>query len=55
MVHDAIEAVGGHHYIGSWAVNDTELYKYHLFRIYDIFVPEEDYVKLDLQTLRNVR
>ena len=49
MVHDAIEAVGGHHYIGSWAVNDTELYKYHLFRIYDIFVPEEDYVRLDFK------
>jgi deoxyhypusine synthase len=47
MVHDAIEAVGGHHYKGGWAVNDHELYKYHLFRIYDIFVPEEDYVKLD--------
>ena len=49
MVHDAIEAVGGHHYIGGWAVNDSELYKYHLFRIYDIFVPEEDYVKLDFK------
>ena len=48
MVHDAIEAIGGHHYIGSSAVNDAELYRYHLFRIYDIFVPEEDYVKLDL-------
>jgi deoxyhypusine synthase len=47
MVHDAIEAIGGHHYKGSWAVNDNELYKYHIFRIYDIFVPEEDYVKLD--------
>jgi deoxyhypusine synthase len=47
MVHDAIEAVGGHHYKGSWAVDDRELYKYHLFRIYDIFVPEEDYVRLD--------
>jgi deoxyhypusine synthase len=47
MVHDAIEAVGGHHYIGGWSVNDAELYKYHLFRIYDIFVPEEDYVRLD--------
>ena len=47
MVHDAIEAIGGHHYIGSWAVNDSELYRYHLFRIYDIFVPEEDFVKLD--------
>jgi deoxyhypusine synthase len=49
MVHDAIEAVGGHHYQGSWTVNDRELYKYHLFRIYDIFVPEEDYVKLDFE------
>lgn len=47
MVHDAIEAVGGHHYIGSPAVNDAELYRYHLFRIYDILVPEEDYVRLD--------
>ena len=47
MVHDAIEAIGGHHYQGSWQVDDRELYKYHLFRIYDIFVPEENYVKLD--------
>jgi deoxyhypusine synthase len=47
MVHDAIEAVGGHHYKGSWAANDKELYKYHIFRIYDIYVPEEDYVRLD--------
>ncbi len=49
MVHDAIEAVGGHHYIGGWTVNDAELYRYHLFRIYDIFVPEEDYVRLDFK------
>ncbi|MCW4025179.1 MAG: deoxyhypusine synthase family protein [Candidatus Bathyarchaeota archaeon] len=49
MVHDAIEAVGGHHYRGSWIVDDVELYRYHLFRIYDIFVTEEDYMKLDYQ------
>jgi deoxyhypusine synthase len=49
MVHDAIEAVGGHHYKGGWAVNDSELYRYHLFRIYDIFVPEEDFVRLDFK------
>ena len=47
MVHDAIEAIGGRHYKGSWAVDDNELYRYHIFRIYDIFVPEEDFVKLD--------
>ena len=49
MVHDAIEAVGGHHYKGGLGVNDAELYKYHLFRIYDILVPEEDYVRLDFK------
>jgi deoxyhypusine synthase len=47
MVHDAIEALNGHHYKGGLAVNDRELYKYHIFRIYDVLVPEEDYVKLD--------
>lgn len=47
MVHDSIEAVGGHHYKGGWLVNDIELFRYHLFRIYDILVPEEDYMRLD--------
>src|SRR3989304_8762857 len=49
MVHDAIEAVNGHHYRGSWLVDGSELYKYHIFRIYDVFVPEEDYVRLDFR------
>jgi deoxyhypusine synthase len=49
MVHDAIEALGGHHYKGSWTADDRELYRYHIFRIYDVFVPEEDYVRLDYQ------
>ena len=49
MVHDAIEALNGHHYKGSWMVDDHELYKYHIFRIYDVFVPEEDYVRLDYE------
>jgi deoxyhypusine synthase len=47
MVHDSIEALGGHHYIGHWAVDDHVLYKYHIYRIYDVFVPEEDFIKLD--------
>ena len=47
MVHDYIEAIGGHHYKGHWAVNDYLLYQYHIYRIYDIFVPEEDFVKMD--------
>ena len=47
MVHDAIEALGGRHYKGSWTMDDHELYKNHIFRIYDVLVPEEDYVRLD--------
>ncbi|HKZ93803.1 MAG TPA: deoxyhypusine synthase family protein [Candidatus Bathyarchaeia archaeon] len=47
MVHDLIEAVGGHHYQGHWLVDDYLLYKYHIYRIYDVFVPEEDFVKAD--------
>jgi deoxyhypusine synthase len=49
IVHDAIEALNGHHYKGSWMANDRELYRYHIFRIYDVFVPEEAYVRLDYQ------
>jgi deoxyhypusine synthase len=49
MVHDVIEALNGHHYKGSLTADDRELYRYHIFRIYDVFVPEEDYVKLDYQ------
>jgi len=47
MVHDAIEAFGGHHYKGHWCVDDHILYKYHVYRIYDVFVPEEDFTRLD--------
>ncbi len=47
MVHDLIEAIGGHHYQGHWFVDDYLLYKYHIYRIYDVFVPEEDFIKAD--------
>jgi deoxyhypusine synthase len=48
MVHDTIEALGGHHYKGHWNVDDHILYKNHTYRIYDVFVPEEDFIRLDL-------
>jgi len=49
MVHDMIEALGGHHYKGHWLADDVLLYKYHVYRIYDIFVPEEGFVKVDIK------
>lgn len=47
MVHDAMEALGGHHYKGHYLMNDHVLYRYHIYRIYDVLVPEEDFIKLD--------
>ena len=47
IVHDLLEATGGHHYKGHWNTDDTLLYKYHAYRIYDMYVPEEDFVKED--------
>lgn len=47
MVHDAVEALGGCHYKGHWSADDHVLYKYHIYRIYDVLVPEEDFTKLD--------
>lgn len=49
MVHDAIEALKTHHYRANQTLDDMELYKYHLFRIYDVLVPEEGYVRLDYE------
>jgi deoxyhypusine synthase len=52
MVHDAMEALGGHHYKGHWCVDDYMLYKNHTYRIYDVFVPEEDFIKLDCELVK---
>ena len=52
MVHDTIEALGGHHYKGHWLADDNMLYRYHIYRIYDIFVPEEDFIKLDIKVVK---
>jgi deoxyhypusine synthase len=49
MVHDTIEALGGHHYKGHWNADDCMLYRNHTYRIYDVFVPEEDFIRLDIK------
>jgi len=52
MIHDALEAIGGHHYRGHYFVDDYMLYKNHTYRIYDVFVPEEDFIKLDIELVK---
>jgi deoxyhypusine synthase len=49
MVHDTIESIGGYHYKGHWLMDDHVLYQYHVYRIYDVLVPEDDFIKLDLR------
>ncbi len=45
MVHDALEAFGGVHYKGTVNVDDKLLYKHGIDRVYDVFIPEEDFRK----------
>ncbi|MHC1593380.1 MAG: deoxyhypusine synthase [Methermicoccaceae archaeon] len=43
MVHDAIEALGYHHYKGTDSVDDVHLRERNINRIYDVFLPEGGY------------
>jgi len=47
MVHDMIEAFGASHYRGSAAVDDSELYRLQIDRIYDVFLHERDFSMYD--------
>ncbi|MEE8358089.1 MAG: deoxyhypusine synthase family protein, partial [Candidatus Hydrothermarchaeales archaeon] len=45
LVHDLIEASGGKHFVGSCMVDDVELKKRDINRIYNIFLPERHYTE----------
>jgi len=48
ITHDLVDAASNvGHYLGSPNVDDDELFKYRINRIYDIFLPEENYDKAD--------
>ena len=47
MVHDMIEAFGAAHYKGIAAVDDSELCRRQIDRIYDVFLHEKDFIKYD--------
>jgi len=44
LVHDLLEAFGGFHYRGTPNIDDRFLYKHGIDRVYDVFIPEEDFV-----------
>ncbi|NVM38416.1 MAG: deoxyhypusine synthase family protein [Candidatus Lokiarchaeota archaeon] len=48
ITHDLVDAASNvGHYIGSPNVDDDELFKHRINRIYDIFLPEDNYDKAD--------
>jgi deoxyhypusine synthase len=52
-IHDLVDAVSEiGHYIGSPNIDDEELYKLRINRIYDTFLPEENYKKAEDKLLK---
>ncbi len=47
MVHDIIESIGLHHYLGTDTYNDLELYNNKIDRIYDVFLPDSNFEKFE--------
>lgn len=47
MVHDIIESIGLHHYIGNDNVNDNELFEKKIDRIYDVYLPDSNFEQLE--------
>ncbi|MFX1573190.1 MAG: deoxyhypusine synthase family protein [Promethearchaeota archaeon] len=48
IIHDLVDAsCNGGHFVGSPNVNDDELFKFRINRIYDIFLPEDSYSTAD--------
>ncbi|MHC1624472.1 MAG: deoxyhypusine synthase [Methermicoccaceae archaeon] len=47
LVHDLIESLGGHHFKGSSEVDDIELRREGISRIYDVYLPDEYFDTLE--------
>jgi len=47
LFHDAHEALGKHHYLGSEHMNDSKLYAHQIDRIHDILASESEFRGLD--------
>ncbi len=47
LFHDAHEALGLYHYQGSANVDDKELLKHKIDRIYDVFASEDEFLEVD--------
>ena len=48
LYHDVHEALGREHWVGTHVVDDDELFKSRVDRIYDVFADEQEFFKTDL-------
>jgi len=51
LVHDLIEAWGGHHYRGTSCADDIELRHQQINRIFDVFLPERHFIAFEERLL----
>ena len=52
ITHDLVDAIVNiGHYMGNTNVDDNELYKFKINRIYDIFLPEDNYITTEKKLL----
>lgn len=54
LFHDTHEALGGYHWVGSHIVDDSQLLKEGIDRIYDVFAVEQEFRKTDREVQRFV-
>jgi len=53
ITHDLVDVFSGvGHYLGNSNANDDDLFKHRINRIYDVFLPEENYGKAEAQLLK---
>ncbi|MEJ2294507.1 MAG: deoxyhypusine synthase family protein [Candidatus Lokiarchaeota archaeon] len=56
ITHDFIDAtVNGGHYLGSENVDDDDLYYHRINRIYDVFLPEDNYDAAEKELLKIIK
>jgi len=56
IIHDLVDAVSNvGHYIGSSDVSDDDLFEHRINRIYDVFLPEDNYKKAENKLLDIIR
>jgi len=49
IYHDAYEAIGGKHFIGTDKVDDVQLRRYRVDRMYDVYADERRFYRLDIE------